>query len=138
MSASTAIEGLVGQISLNGTFVGYMTGVTLSGSRTTTPFRGMGTYNATQILKGVRNFEGTAKKAYLCGDMLTLFLQNCTEYAATLYPRGTVTCNGTVATCGTIAGSIALKSWSLTGMETESEAAVIEEIAFDMYSVTQP
>lgn len=129
--ATTAIEGLVGRLSLGGTIVALLTGVTLSGSRAQTQWRAMGTYDATQILKGARNFEGTARKAYLCGDWFDLFLLNTTEYAATLYPRGTTA-------CGTIAGSIAIKSWSIAGMETESEAAVIEEIAFDMYAVSTP
>jgi len=56
---------------------------------------------------------------------------NATDYAATIYPRGT-------AACGTIAGSIAIKSWRISGIETESEAAVIEEISFDMYAVSTP
>ena len=129
--ATTAIEGLIGQLSLGGTIVGFLTGVTLSGDRAQTQWRAMGTYDATQILKGRRNFEGTARKAYLCGDWLDLFKLDTTEFAATLYPRGTTA-------CGTIAGSIAIKSWTVTGMETESEAAVLEEIGFDMYQVTTP
>jgi len=43
-----------------------------------------------------------------------------------------------VTACGTIAGSIAIKSWRLSGMETESEAAVLAEITFDAYSITTP
>ena len=128
---SVAIEGLVGQLSIGGTIVGFLTGVTLTGDRSQTQWRAMGTYDATQILKGRRNFEGTAKKAYLCGDWLDLFKLDTTEFSGTIYPRGT-------AACGTIAGSIAIKSWGITGMETESEAAVLEEIAFDMYVVTTP
>lgn len=129
--ATTAIEGLVGQLSLGGTIVGLLTGVTLSGNRSQTPWRAMGTYDATQILKGRRNYEGTARKAYLCGDWLDLFALDKTEFAATLYPRGTTG-------CGTIAGSIAIKNWNIAGLETESEAAVLDEIAFDMYQVTTP
>jgi len=126
------------ELSVGGTFVGFMTGVELHGSRAQTPWRAMGTYNATQILKGVRNFEGSARKGYICNDWIDLFLVNCTDYAATLYPRGQTDCPGTTPACGTIAGTIAFKGWSLTGMETESEAAVIEELSFDMYGVTTP
>lgn len=131
MSATTAIEGLVGQLSIGGTLIALLTGVSLKGDRSQTPWRAMATYNATQILKGRRNFDGTAKKAYLCGDWLDTFCLNNTEYAATLYPRGT-------AACGTIAGSIAIKSWSISGMEYESQAAVLEEVSFDAYMVTTP
>ena len=131
MSATTATEGLIGEISIGGTLVALLTGVEFSGDRSQTPWRAMGTYNPTQILKGRRNFEGTARKAYLCGDWVDLFMVNQTDYAATIYPRGT-------AACGTIAGSLAIKSYRLTGMETESEAAVIEEIAFDMFAITTP
>jgi len=131
MSATTAIEGLVGQISIGGTLIGFLTGVDFSGDRSQTPWRASGSFDPTQILKGRRNYEGTARKAYLCGDWLDLFMVNATDYAATIYPRGT-------AACGTIAGSLAIKSYRVTGMETESEAAVIEEISFDMYAVSTP
>ena len=135
---TTAIEGLVAELSIGGTLVSLLTGISLSGDRSQTPWRPMGEYDATQILKGRRNFEGTAEKAYVCGDWLDLFLTNCTDYAATIYPRGQTICPGTIAACGTIAGSIAIKSWRLSGMEAESEAAVLEEITFDVYSVTTP
>jgi hypothetical protein len=135
---TTAVEGFVAELSIGGTLVSLLTGVTLKGDRSQTPWRPMGDYNPLQILKGRRNFEGTASKAYVCGDWLDLFMVNCYDYAATIYPRGQTICPGTVGACGTIAGSIAIKSWSLSGMVTETEAAVIEEIAFDMYEVTTP
>jgi len=131
MSATEAIEGLVGELSIGGTMIALLTGIEFSGDRSQTPWRAMGTYDPTQILKGRRNYEGVARKAYLCGDWLDVFMVNNTDYAATIYPRGT-------AGCGKIAGSIAIKSYRITGMETESEAAVIEEIAFDMYAVSTP
>jgi len=135
---TTAIEGLVGELSIGGTIIGLLTGITFSGDRSQTPWRPMGDYDPLQILKGRRNFEGSAEKAYICGDWLDLFKVNCTDYAATIYPRGRTICPGTVTACGTIAGSIAIKSWRLSGMETESEAAVLSEITFDAYAVTTP
>ena len=131
MSASSAIEGLIGELSIGGTMICFLTGIDFSSDRAQTPWRAMGSYDPTQILLGRRNYEGAARKAFLCGDWLDVFMQNTTVYAATIYPRGT-------SACGTIAGSIALKTYSITGMETESEAAVIEEITFDMYGVTTP
>jgi len=135
---TTAGEGLIAELSVGGTLVTLLTGITLKGDRSQTPWRSMGNYDPEQILKGRRNFEGTASKAYVCGAWLDLFLINCTDYAATIYPRGRTICPGAVAACGTIGGSIAIKSWTLSGMVTESEAAVISEIAFDVYAVTTP
>ena len=135
---TTAGEGLVARLYLGGTLQALMTGITLKGDRSQTLWRPMGDYDSLQVLKGRRNFEGTASKAYVCGDWLDLFLLDCWDFSATIYPRGTLTCPGGAATCGTIAGSISIKSWSLSGMVTESEAAVIEEIAFDLYAVTTP
>ena len=135
---TTAIEGLVAELSIGGNLVTLLTGIGLSGDRSQTPWRPMGSHDALQILKGRRNFEGTAEKAYVCGDWLTLFLVNCTDYAATIYPRGQTICPAGAAACGTIAGTIAIKTWRLSGMETESEAAVLTEITFDMFNVSQP
>ena len=129
--ATDAIEGLVGQISIGGTLIGFLTGITFSGDRSQTPWRAMGTYDPTQILKGRRNYEGSSQKAYLCGDWLDVFMVNDTDYSGTIYPRGT-------SACGTIAGSLAIKTYSVTGMETESEVAVIEGITFDMFMITTP
>ena len=138
MSASSAIEGLIGELSIGGTMIAFLTGIEFSGDRAQTPWRAMGSYDPTQILKGRRNYEGAARKAFLCAEWLDLFMVNCTDYSATIYPRGRLTCPGGVAACGTIAGSIAIKTYTITGMETESEAAVISEITFDMYGVTTP
>lgn len=131
MSATDAIEGLVGQISIGGTLVAFLTGIDFSSDRSQTPWRAMGTYNPTQILKGRRNFEGGVRKAYLCGEFLTDFMRDDTEFACIIYPR-----NNTA--CGTIQGTIAFKTYRVTGMEYESEAYVVEDLTFDMYLVTLP
>jgi len=129
--ATDAIEGLIGELSIGGTMIGFLTGIEFSGDRAQTPWRAMGSFDPTQILKGRRNYEGAARRAFMCAEWLDVFMVNDTDYAATIYPRGT-------GQCGTIAGSLAIKTYSITGMETESEAAVIEEITFDMYNVTTP
>lgn len=138
MSATSAIEGLVGELSIDGNMIALLTGIEFSADRAQTPWRPMGSFDPMQILKGRRNYEGAARKAYLCAEWLDVFMVNCTDYSATLYPRGRTICPGTVLACGAIAGSLAIKSYSITGMETESEAAVIEEITFDMYAITTP
>jgi len=129
------IEGLIGEISVGGTFVGWLMGVTLNATRSVTQIRGMGTFEASCILKGIVNYEGSFKKAYMCATYFDIFRDSVTtggaEYAGTFYPRGT-------AACGTIAGSLVFTSWGLTGWESESEAAKIEEMDFVLYAVSSP
>ena len=137
MAVNYPVEGLVGRVYFGGTMVGHLLGVELSGDRNTTQYRAMGTYATTSILKGRRNFEGSAKKAFLCGEFLTLFLNDCTEYTGSFFPRYGH-CVGGITACGTIAGTIVFKSWRLTGWEAEAEAAKIEEITFDIYNISQP
>jgi hypothetical protein len=103
MSAIDAIEGLIGQISIGGTMIAFLTGVDFSTDRSQTRWRAMGTFNPTQILKGRRNFEGSVRRAYLCCEFLDDFMRDDTEFSAVIYPRGT-------AACGTIQGTIAFKT----------------------------
>ncbi len=129
------IEGLIGEISVGGTFVGWLMNVTLNATRAATPIRAMGTFEASCILKGIVNYEGSYGKAYLCADFFDIFRDSVTtggqEFAGTFYPRGT-------AACGTIAGSLVFTSWGLTGWEAESEAAKMEDMDFLLYAVSSP
>ena len=136
MSVNYPVEGLIGKISFGGTIVGHLLGVELSGDRSVTHYRAMGTYNATTLLRGRRNFEGSARKAFLCGDFLTYFLNDCGTFAGTFYPRYGHCTDGTTA-CGTIGGSLIFTGWRLTGWEAEAEAAKVEELTFAMYEVAQ-
>ena len=131
------VEGLIGKISLGGTIIGHLLGVELSGDRSVTHYRPMNAYDATTLLRGRRNYEGSARKAFICGDFLTLFRNNCGTIAGTFYPRYGHCTGGTTA-CGTIAGSLIFTGWRLTGWEAEAEAAKIEELTFAMYNVSQP
>ena len=130
------VEGLIGYISFGGTTVGHLIGVELSGDRSVTHYRAMGTYSATTLLRGRRNFEGSARKAFLCGDFLTLFLDDCGTFGGTFFPRYGHCTDGATA-CGTIAGSLIFTGWRLTGWEAEAEAAKIEELTFAMYAVSR-
>ncbi len=128
---TTSSEGLKARISVGGTLVALLMGVEFGGDRSQTPWRPMGDYDPLQILKGRRNWDGTVRKAYICGEFVDVFMQNETEYACFIYPRGTTA-------CGTVQGSIAFKSIRVTQMEYENEAPVMKELAFDMYVVTTP
>ena len=133
----SATAGLRGELYFDGAIVSLLTGVDLSGDRSQTPWRPMGSYDPTVILKGRRNFEGRAAKAYVCGAWLGTFLTNCSEYRATFYPSGTASCGGIGGTCGSFSATIAIKTWRISGMETETETPVLEEITFDAYNVAQ-
>lgn len=134
----SAKEGLLATIAFAGGIVGFLTGIEFSADRAQTPWRPMGTFDPSQILKGRRNFEGAARRAYVCYEWLGSFKTDCTDYEATFYPAGPpgiiAAC---VGTCGSFSATIALKGYRITGMETESEAAVIEELTFDAYHITQ-
>lgn len=128
---TTAFEGLRARISVGGTLVGLLMGIEFGGDRSQTPWRPMGEYDPIQILKGRRNWDGTVRRAYICGEFVDVFMQNETEYECLIYPRGTTG-------CGTVQGTIAFKSLRVTQMEYENEAPVMKELAFDMYLVTTP
>jgi len=133
----SAIEGYKAVLVLETSIVSLLTGVNFRCDRSQTPWRPAGSVDPTQILKGRRNCEGGASKAYVCGDWLGTSLTNCTNYRATFYPSGSATCGGVGGTCGSFSATIAIKSYSLTGMVHESEAAIIAEITFDAYNVAQ-
>lgn len=135
MSVTCPIEGLIGDISVGGTFIGMLTGVTLNGSRDVTQFRAMGTYETSCLLPGIVEYTGSFEKAFMCEGWLDIFRDSSTsggsEFAGTFYPRGT-------AACGTIAGSLMFTSWGITGWEAESSAAKLENLDFVLYSVSTP
>ena len=135
MTVTCPIEGLIGDLSVGGTFVGMLTGVTLSASRDATEFSAMGTYETSCLLPGRVRYSGSFEKAYMCATWFDIFRDSSTtggvEYAGTFYPRGT-------AACGTIAGSLMLTSWALNGWEAESSAAKTEAMDFILYAVSSP
>lgn len=126
------IEGLVGAFSVGGTFIGHLLGVTIRGRRLTQQIRNIGNIEADKILVGKVDFDGDSRKAFICGDFLTLFRENVAhgnDFRGTFYPRG-------LLGCGTIWGNLVFKRWRLENWDAESEAAKIEEIEFDLYNVT--
>ena len=132
--AIVAAEGFRAVLGMGTSIVALLTGIDFSGDRAQTPWRPMGSTDPIQILKGRRNFEGAARKAYVCGEWLGTFLTNCLDYVATIYPRGTATCIGGT-TCGSFKATVAIKGWNISGMEMESEAAILTELTFDAYGV---
>lgn len=136
MSTPTCpIEGLVGDISVGGTFVGMLTGVTLSATRDVTEFAAMGTYETDCLLPGRVRYSGSFERGYMCATFFDIFRDSTStggaEFAGTFYPRGT-------AACGTIAGSLMFTTWNLTGWDAESSAAKLESMDFVLYAVSSP
>ncbi len=131
----SAIEGLIGEVSIGGSLVGFLTGVNLRANRASASIRGYGTFEASHILKGIVDYNGAVAKAYICNEWLDNFRNSTTsggvEWEGTFYPRGT-------AECGTIAGKLIFTSWNLDNWVAESEAAKIENLEFILYSVTTP
>jgi len=129
------IAGLIGDISVGGTFVGMLTGVTLNATRDVTEFAAMGTFETTCLLPGRVRYAGNFDKGYMCATYFDIFRDSPTTggatFAGTFYPRGT-------AACGTIAGSLMFTSWALEGWEAESSAAKIESMDFILIAVSSP
>ncbi len=122
------MEGMMGSISIGGTAVGKLTGVDFDWSASLKEMAYMGEEETSEVLHGVRKYKGSAKKAYIDNTFLAAFRAG-TELVGTLYPRG--------GTAPYIAGTLAFSGGKLSGMQMDSEAAVIEDINFIMYNITQ-
>ena len=72
--------------------------------------------------------EGSFRKAYVDNTYLTVFTAG-TALVGTLYPRG--------GTTPYISGTIVITGGNLSGLEKDSEAPVIEEGTFIMYSISK-
>jgi hypothetical protein len=126
MSAS---EGFLGVMRIGMAVVGNLTGVSLKGVRGQEHIRALGNDDTDKILKGKRDFEGTARHAYICGEWLDYFKQDCTEFNLEVYPRGMYS-----DTCVIVARMV-IKRYQILEMSAESNMAVIEGIGFDLYNV---
>jgi len=109
--------------------VGNLMGMEFSGVREQAPLWELGDTNPARNLKGGRTFEGAARKAYICGEWLGYFDQDCADFGIEIYPRGTIS-----DSC-VIVGRMVIKNYRILEMAAESEMAVAEEIRFDLYNV---
>ncbi len=125
---SDAIEGLIGEVSVGGTLVGYLRGVTLSASREAERARHIGSVRSDLVLPGQVNFRGGIRRAYVCDNFFELF-ESDAEFQGTFYPRGS-------AECGRITGVVLFTGWGLENWRAESEAAKIENVEFVLYDVS--
>jgi hypothetical protein len=125
---SSAMEGMMGSFSIGGTAVALLTNVSLDYSRPLKEMAYMGQTATSDVLQGVRKYKGAAKHAYVDNTFLTVFIAG-TELVGTLYPRG--------GTTPYVAGTIVIGGGKLSGIDAESESAVMEDIDFVMYNITK-
>ena len=125
---SSPSEGLAGSFSLGGSTIAVLSGVDLSWDRSATEWASMGETATSDVLLGVRKFRGSFRKAYVDNTYLTVFTAG-TALVGTLYPRG--------GTTPYISGTIVITGGNLSGIEKDSEAPVIEEGTFIMYSISK-
>lgn len=121
------IEGLVGEVTLNGTFIGWLMGVRLNGRRVTEQIRTLGTVRSVDVMSGRVDYTGNFRTAYICNDMYDLF-ESDSAFSCYLYPRGT-------AECGTLRGTVLFTGWSMENWKFESEAAKLDDMDFVIYNV---
>ncbi len=76
------IEGLIGDVSLNGTYIMLLTGVTLNATRDVTEFSAMGTYETSCLLPGRVRYAGNFDKGFACESYFDIFRDNPTTGGA--------------------------------------------------------
>lgn len=88
----------------------------------------MGALNASDLLRGVIEWEGSFKKGYLTNVWLGTFNLGTYVFCGSLSPRGGHT--------PSILGSVILTGGSLANMESEQAEAVMEDEGFIMFNLT--
>lgn len=122
---STPARGMDATIYLGTVPIGLLTGVDFKWNKDTSEFAEMGTAVVTSAFQGVQHYSGGYKKAYVDNTYINYFVGG-SVLIGSLVPR----------TSQTIVGSLIITGGSLSGMEHESPAAIIEEGTFIMYSMT--
>ena len=124
----SVMEGMMGSFTIGGTVPTLLAGIDLSWSRKASEWASMGETATSDVLLGVKQVKGTAKKAFVNWAYRTIFLSG-TPLPGTIYPVG--------GTTTYIAGTIAVTGGKLSNMQQNNENAVIEDIDFILYNVTQ-
>jgi len=122
----SAGRGLDATIYLGGTQIGLLTGITFDWTKAVTEFVPMGSLETQQVLQGVKKYKGSFKKAFVDWTYVGYFTSGTHILVGSLVPRSGKS----------VVGSLVVTGGTLTGMETENEAALIEEGDFVMYLVS--
>jgi len=122
---STPAQGMYATIGIGGTVVGLLTGIDFNWTRPVGEFTEMGTHVTTSAFSGVTRYSGAFRKAYVGNDFIK-WIGGTAHFSATLTPRSG----------SHIVGTLILTGGSLSNMEHEETAAIIEEGTFIMYTLT--
>jgi len=125
---STPSEGLLASMSIDGTVIALLNGVTFACNATVEEWANMGETVTSDVLHGVRTYSGGFTKAYVDNTYLDYFLGG-SALIGTVFPRGGAT--------PYISGTIEITGWTLGGMERGAATPVIEEGTFVMISVSK-
>jgi len=124
---SSASEGLNASISLGGTAIGWLAGVSFTARRAVESWTSMGSTVPDDVLKGVVEYTGGFSRAYIDNTYFDIFVSG-TALQGTIFPRGGST--------PYIAGTLVISDYTLSNMERSSATAVVEEGSFTMYGIT--
>ena len=127
---STAARGLDATISIGTsagtlTAIGLLTGTDFDLTKPVTEFVPMGSLETQQVLQGVKKYKGAYRKAFVDWTYVG-YLTGGSVLVGSMVPRSGKS----------VVGSLVITGGRLTNMETENEAAVIEEGNFVMYLVS--
>lgn len=124
---SSVSEGLNASISLGGTVIGFLTGISFSGRRTVESWTSMGSTDPTDALLGPLEYTGGFSRAYIDNTYFDVFTSG-TALVGTIFPRG--------GTTPYIAGTMVLSDYTISNMEKSTATAVAEEGSFTMYNIS--
>ena len=122
---STPACGLDATIYFGTVEIALLTGVDFNWTKPVGEFAEMGTRVVTNVCQGVQHFSGAYRKAYVDNTYIDYFTGG-SVLTGSLVPRSGVS----------IVGSLIVTGGSLSNMEAEETAAIIEEGTFVMYSMT--
>jgi len=118
-------SGMNAALYLGGTQVAQLAGVEFNWGRDSVEWTPMGSLEPTQILLGVRKFNGRFRRGYTATALIALFTAG-TTIAGSLVP----------VSGKSVVGTVVLTGGAFANMTQDNVNAVIEEGTFKMYSVT--
>lgn len=124
----SATEGLYAVMSIANLNLALLTGVTLRGDQTKSPFHQMGSLHPLQYLQGCIEWEIGWTRAIGSVSNLGSFNVGTLTYLGTVFPLG--------GTNPLVAGTIVPNSIALNNMEACNESAVEEEFSGKFYNLT--
>lgn len=120
-------EGLLGNLTVNGTTIALLSEVSYTHTRDAKEWVALGSVVTSDVLLGANKYKLTAKHAYV-DNTYQNYLAGGSILSGTFFPRG-----GTTPTCY---GSLVCISAPISGVKQEAADPVIEDLEFIFYAVT--